>query len=157
MQIFKLFGNKYPLSIRFFVLVIFCASFMTLSASHADHQVQSDLKLALSLENDFWLAVQKDKINHLKKMISSEFQGLSPDGPYDKKQQVKGLKDASLLGFGINNPVVTREGDNLIFSYTLVAIGNGITNGPNLSTWKKHHSNWKMISHSYAPFNPIVQ
>lgn len=135
----------------------FCNSLLTLNASHSSHHFQRNLKLALSLENDFWVAVQKGKVHRFEEMISSDFQGFNSDGSYDKKQQIKGFKAASLLGFGINNPVVTREGDNLIFSYTLIAIGNGITSGPQITMWRKHHSAWKVITHSYVPFNPITQ
>lgn len=154
LTLLKSTSYKLGFSVALFALcALLGLSFNTpLNAGEKNHQQQKNLELGLSLETKFWNAVQKGNDKRISSMLSPIFQGLSISGPYTRKQQIDGLAGTPLIGFGINQPEATRSGKDLVFSYMLVAIGDGITSGPQVTVWRKKGSSWEIISHSYVPF-----
>jgi hypothetical protein len=117
------------------------------ACSHCEHAQEANLELGVRLETEFWTLVQQK--GDFAEKLSRIFQGLNAKGPYTRENQIVGLQKANLLGFTINNPVVTRHQDTLVITYYLAAVGTGIVSGPDITVWKKHNHEWKIISHSY--------
>ena len=151
---------KFNFHVILFILLGLATSFLNASnhsdSSHHDKESQHNLELGLFLEKKFWMSVQKKKIEKTSKMLASAFQSLNPNGIQNKKQQIEQLVAANLLGFGFNHPKATRKGNTLVFSYDLLAIGNGVVSGPQITVWKKLRSGWKIISRSEEPFLPVI-
>lgn len=112
----------------------------------------TDEVLGLGLETNFWSAVQNSDLGWLNSQISPAFQALSDTGVLTRDQEIAGLMQADITGFSINNVVVTRKHSIIVITYTLTTTGTGITDGPNMSTWKKTDHGWKMVSHAFFPF-----
>lgn len=119
---------------------------------HPSDKHLNALELGIKLETHFWKLVQQQKINQFSDELAHIFQGLNIEGIYTRKQQINGLTGATLASFNINNPVAKREGDLLVFSYNFVAHESDLTNGPSLTVWKRYKNSWKIVSHSYVPF-----
>lgn len=137
----------------FTLLVLFGFSFnSSLNATYIDRQQSDPLELGVSLETEFWTLVQEHNVKRFSKKLAPIFQGLNISGSYTREQQISGLAGATLTGFAINNPVVTRSGNTLVITYNFVATDSNLTNGPSITIWKKYGCSWKIVSHSYVPF-----
>lgn len=125
-------------------------------SDNSNKEFHRNLRLGLALEKKFWMNVQNKNTRKFSKMLASIYQTMTPNGIRNKRQQIRQLEAANLLGFGFNHPRATRKGDTLVFSYDFIAIGNGIVSGPQISVWKKMCSGWKMISRAEEPFEAPI-
>lgn len=153
--------------IFFSILFVFLSFNATVLNAGSDRNSLRDLKLALSLTKKFWMSVQQKKHTRTSKMLAKIYQALNPEGVIrTKNQQLKIFQDVDLIGFGFNKPNATRKDGALVFTYDLIAIGEGIRSGPRTMVWKKIRSNrkirpngkvkakWKVISLASELFNP---
>lgn len=138
--------KRYPL-ILFSILFIFLSFNATVLNAGSHKNSKRDLQLALSLTKKFWMSVQQKKYKKTSRMIASIYKALGPDGGIStKNQQLEIFKETDLLGFGFNQPRATRKDKTVVFSYDLIAIGNGISSGPRTMVWKKIQSSGKVKS-----------
>ncbi len=142
----------------------FCAGFLAISAlgissnahatppqyHHLDSHDEDELKLGLKLENRFWTSVKHHHKEGYSEKLSHIFQGLNNSGAYTRDQQIVGLENANLESFSLESPLVRQADNVLVITYVLSTTGTGITDGPNISTWKKEDDRWKMVSHAYV-------
>lgn len=139
----------------------FCASLFVLSALSFNTTLNADdnscnhsnsLELGIALETNYWNLVQEQNVKKFSNKIAHIFQGLNISGIYTRDQQIDGLTGATLRSFCIKNPIAHRFEDVLVFSYDFIARGSDLTSGPTLTVWRKYENSWKIVSHSYVPF-----
>lgn len=120
------------------------------SSSEASTQV-----LATHLVTKFWNDVKEQDVTAYSRLIAKRFQGLNTAGHYNKDEQIAGLQGLTVTAFTLNNLIAARYEDTLVISYDFLAEGSGIVSGPSIDIWHKKKCRWKLISHSYVPFQVI--
>ncbi|MBS0635323.1 MAG: hypothetical protein JSR37_07670 [Verrucomicrobia bacterium] len=105
------------------------------------------------LVHSFWNCVMNQDVVCYSKKLACNFQGLNLDGVYTQQDQISGLLGLTVTSFELQNLLTAKSGNTLVISYDLYATGEGIVSGPSIDVWHKTHDGWKMISHSYVPFD----
>ena len=100
----------------------------------------------------FWQNVERQDIKAYSKALDCSFQGLNLEGIFDREDQIYGLSHLTVTAFELKNLVQTGQGKILVVSYDFYALGEGIVSGPSIDVWHKTSRGWKLISHSYVPF-----
>lgn len=124
--------------------------------AYADNESNKDVeKLAKRLVNQFWTDVKLAKVKSYSRLLAHHFQGINTSGVYTRKQQIAGLQSVTVTAFTITKLIASKFGNTLVISYDFTAQGQGIVSGPSIDVWHKKGHEWKQISHSYVPFQPI--
>lgn len=133
-------------------LGIFCIVSADARECSQSCQENDSQKIGEELVSQFWQNVEKQDIRAYSKAIACSFQGLNLAGIFDRADQIYGLSHLTVTAFELKNLVQTSQGKNLVVSYDFYALGEGIVSGPSIDVWHKTSQGWKMISHSYVPF-----
>jgi len=124
-------------------------------SAHADasrHIERDTEKLAKTLVTKFWDEVKDQNVRGYSELLAFPFQGENISGHYNRRQQIAGLKGLTLTKFKLKNLIAARYCDTLVISYDFWAKGTGVTSGPSIDIWKQGKRDWKLISHTYVPF-----
>lgn len=113
---------------------------------------ESNEELATQLVNRFWKNVEHQRTKAYSNLLAIGFQGLNEQGHYDREDQIRGLKHSTLRSFKIKHLTAKRYAETLVISYDFYAHGKGLTSGPSIDVWHRRNRTWKLISHSYVPF-----
>ncbi len=137
-----------------FVLGSFCVN-QTAQADECANSYSeiSTEKLARSLVKHFWNEVKEQNVIGYSHLITNDFQGINVEGIFNKEDQVSGLQSSRVTKFKLKDLIAARHGNTLVISYEFLAEGSGIVSGPSIDIWYKKEGHWKIISHSYVPFN----
>lgn len=131
---------------------LICCSLPIGAAEHCSDANSSADKLGCKLVSHFWSDVQHQDVAGYSRLLAARFQGLNTDGHYDKKEQISGLKDLTVSKFALKHLIAAQYGNTLVVSYDFVAKGQGIVSGPSIDVWQKKSCQWKLVSHSYVPY-----
>jgi hypothetical protein len=112
----------------------------------------STQKLARSLVKHYWNEVKEENVKGYSRLIALGFQGLNINGIYNRNDQISGLQGLTVTKFRIEDLVAARYKNTLVISYEFLAEGTGIVSGPSIDIWFENDGEWKLISHSYVPF-----
>ena len=109
-------------------------------------------QLIARLVNTFWESVQRQDVRAYSKMLAPKFQGINIYGVYDRAQQIAGLQGLTVKKFKITHVFAAKYNDTLTISYNFTAEGRGIVSGPSIDIWQRINQKWKLISHTYVPY-----
>lgn len=105
-----------------------------------------------ALVRRFWNSVERQDIKAYSEAIDCTFRGLNTAGIYNRDDQIAGLSSLTVTAFELRNLVSEKHGKTLVISYDFYAVGEGIVSGPSIDVWYQVCDGWKLISHSYVPF-----
>lgn len=113
---------------------------------------KSSQRLGFTLVNHFWEEVEEQDVNAYSELLAPHFQGINVDGIYTRSEQISGLEGLTVTSFTITNLIAARYCNTLVVSYDFTAEGDGVTSGPSIDIWEEKDHEWKLISHSYVPY-----
>lgn len=140
----------------FFVLsALICVFLGALAPFHVqaynNHHHALHNERGYTLENNYWLLVQKQDFDTLAKMYSHAFQGNSAEGVLTAEQSLAQLEGACLKKYSFKDFTSTRKKNVIVNAYNLFPVGKGLIPGSNISVWKKEGKHWELESHSFFP------
>lgn len=126
--------------------------FSSIKGHERNHRNDCAELLAKNLVTHFWKDVQRQDIASYSSKVASNFQGLSLAGHDNKASLIAGLSKITLEQLTLKNIKAVKYEKTLVVSYDLLAKGSNVSSGPNIDVWHQCKSQWKLISHSYVPF-----
>jgi len=129
-----------------------CITKPALAQSHTLSKEASEQKLAFKLVTKYWKAVERQDVKLYSHFLAPHFQGINISGIYTRNDQISGLESLTVTSFKLENLKASSFNDTLVISYDFQAQGQGIVSGPSMDIWHKKHNKWKLISHTYVPF-----
>lgn len=123
------------------------------SSSSCSCSEVSAQELGRKLVTRFWTDVEEQNVKGYSRQMTPNFQGLNIHGIFNRQDQIDGLQNLTVTHFELRNLFAAIYNcDTLVISYDFVAEGEGIVSGPSLDTWCKVRGQWKLVNHSYVPF-----
>ncbi len=103
------------------------------------------------METNFWKAILEKDVKKYSDKLSHVVQNIDCDSDVsDKNQTMAALSSILFSDFAIQDAIVTKTGDHLVISYTLVLIELATsTTFHVLTTWKEHDKQWKIVSQAF--------